>query len=221
MVRSPGQGSDDACVPASFPSRQLRALFGFFAILLWLACASSAEAQVQTTIVGETSLQSLADGFLVPGPPGEVRVVVSACPSDASAQGCHSSGRAMDTIWLNPATGGMDDETFAHEMGHVFESYMWDLYWQQQARFVPRMFHRIVPLLDLPQGPGILSTTAWTERFAEAYSLCARQSAISTPVSTGYWGFETTPERHASTCALIDAMGSGYQKALPRGRGRR
>jgi hypothetical protein len=203
---------------APLASRPLRALVGLFATLLWLTCASSAVAQVQTTIVGETSLQSLAADFLVPGPPGQVKVVISACPSDPSAQGCHSPGRAMDTIWLNPATGGLDDETFAHEMGHVFESYMWDLHFEQHARFVPRLFRRIVPLLDLPQEPGILSSTVWTERFAEAYSLCARQGALSAPVSTGYWGFETTPERHASTCALIDAMGSGYERALARAR---
>ena len=219
MVPSPGPGSDDRFMSASLALRSPRlALAGLLAIMLWLACARSAQAQVQTTIVGETSLQSLADQFLVPGPPGRVNVVIGACPSDASAQGCHSSGRAMDTIWLNPATGGIDDETFAHEMGHVFESYMWDFYWHQHARFVPRLLHRIVPLLDLEPKQGVLSTTVWTERFAEAYSLCARESVLTGPVSTGYWGFETTPDRHTATCALIDALGSGYERALARGR---
>src|SRR2546430_1632134 len=118
-------------MPAFFVSRSWRvALPAPVALFVSLACPTGAEGPLPTTNVGETSVQGLADGFLVPGPPGRVRVVVSACPSDPTAQGCHSSGRLMDTIWLNPDTGGLDAETFAHEMGHVFESYMWDLYWQ-------------------------------------------------------------------------------------------
>jgi hypothetical protein len=209
----------NVAMAASLSSRLRRTVLAtVLSLSISLALSTAARAQLQTTIVGETSLQGLADGFLVPGPPGRVRVVVSACPSDPTAQGCHSSGRQMDTIWLNPAAGGLDDETFAHEMGHVFESYMWDLYWQQHARFVPQLFHRIVPLLDLEQNPGVLTTTVWTERFAEAYSLCARESTLSGPVSTGYWGFETTPDRHAATCSLIGALGSHYEQALARGR---
>ena len=195
-----------------------RAIAAVAAICASLACAAPAAASVETTVVGDPSLQAEADVFLVPGPPGRVRVVVAPCPADPTAQGCHVSGRALDTIWLNPEAGGLDEETFAHEMGHVFESYMWDLYWRQHARFVPRLFRRIVPLLDLEQKPGVLSSTAWTERFAEAYSLCARESTIPGPVSTGYWGFETTPDRHAATCGLIDALGSGYERALTRTR---
>jgi hypothetical protein len=178
--------------------------------LTWTATAS---AKIATTVVGETSLQPVADGFLVPGPPGKVQVLLGACPSDPAAQGCHSAGRSMDTIWLNPEAGGLDEETFAHEMGHVFESYMWNLYWQQRARFVPRLLDRIVPLLGLEQNPGVLSSTVWTERFAEAYSLCAREAQLAGPISTGYWGFETTPDRHAATCGLIDALGGSYQRA--------
>jgi hypothetical protein len=207
-------------MPAFHPSGPCRVALAAL-LVLWFswACAPAAQAQIPTTIVGETSLQGLADGSLVPGPPGRVRVLVSPCPADSTAQGCHSSGRLMDTIWLNPASGGLDAETFAHEMGHVFESYMWDLYWQKRARFVPQLFRRIVPLLDLEPRPGVLSSTVWTERFAEAYSLCARESVLSGPVSTGYWGFETTPERHAATCSLITALAIGYQRALAR-RGR-
>jgi hypothetical protein len=183
-----------------------------------LAGPARAGAQVPTTIVGETSLQGQADSFLVPGPPGKVRVVVGPCPSDASVQGCHSSGTAMDTIWLNPATGGLDSETFAHEMGHVFESYMWNLYWGRHARFVPRLLRRIEPLLGLEPSRGLLSSTVWTERFAEAYSLCARVGTLSDPVTTGYYGFAATPEQHAGTCSLIDSLGTDYEGASRRAR---
>jgi hypothetical protein len=185
-----------------------------------LAFTAAAGAQLPTTVVGETSLQGVADGFLVPGPPGRVRVILGPCPSDPSAQGCETPGRAMDTVWLNSASGGLDGETFAHEMGHAFESYMWNLYFQQHARFVPRTFRKIVPLLDLESQPGVLASTEWTERFAEAYSLCARVGTLTGPVSTGYFGFETTPERHAETCSLIQTLAGHYDRALARARAR-
>jgi hypothetical protein len=221
MVRSRGSGSDDHYVPALSETLTLRLAFaGLLAILLSLLWAGAAGAQT-TRIVGETSLQGVADGFLVPAPAGRVRVEVAPCPSDASAQGCHSFGGNMDTIWLNPATGGLDDETFTHEMGHVFESYMWNLRFDRHARFVPRLFRRIVPLLGLEPGPGVFTSTVWTERFAEAYSLCARESSIPGPVATGYFGFEATPEQHAATCGLIDALGSGYERTLARDRAQR
>jgi hypothetical protein len=182
----------------------------------WLALATPASAKLETEIVGDASLQPLADSFLVPDPPGRVRVIVAPCPSEPGAQGCHSSGSTMDTIWLDPESGGLDAETFAHEMGHVFESYMWNLYWRHHARFVPRLFHRIVPLLGLEPVPGALKSTAWTERFAEAYSLCARESTLSAPISNGYWGFAATPETHVATCGLIDSLGERYERARAR-----
>lgn len=197
-----------------------------FLVAIVALCASygsptSATASLPTSIVGETSLQGAADGFLVPGPPGRVRVIAGQCPSDPTAQGCHAPGASMDTIWLNPQTGGMDDETFAHEMGHVFESYVWNLHWSRHSRFVPRLFRRIVPLLGLEAKPGVLSSTLWTERFAEAYSLCAREATLSGPASSGYYGFATTPERHAATCSFIDALATSYERALIRERSRR
>ena len=181
-----------------------------------LIFAGQAAAQAETTIVGETSWQPLADSFLVPSPPGRVRVLLGPCPSEPGAQGCHISGATMDTIWLDPESNGADAETFAHEMGHVFESYMWNLHWRHHVRFVPRLFHRIAPLLGLEGGRGILATRAWSERFAEAYSLCARGSTLAAPVSTGYWGFETTPERHLATCAAISSMGRKYERSQAR-----
>jgi hypothetical protein len=188
-------------------------LLALLAVNACLLLASPASGKSQTAIVGDTSLQPLVDSFLVPSPPGRVRVVIGPCPSEAGAQGCHASGAAMDTIWLDPGSGGLDAETFAHEMGHVFESYMWDLHWQHHVRFVPRLFRRVVPLLGLQRAPGVLSSTAWTERFAEAYSLCARERTLVAPVSTGYWGFETTPQRHRGTCAAIDSLGRRYERA--------
>jgi hypothetical protein len=121
----------------------------------------------------------------------------------------------MDTIWLNPSAGGLDSETLAHEMGHVFESYMWDLYWRQpqDSAFVPKTLHRIAAILFNDPGPGILYSTAWSEQFAESYSACARFPELTETLFTGYWGFEMTPAQHDRICPLIDRMARDYEAA--------
>lgn len=121
----------------------------------------------------------------------------------------------MDTVWLNPEAGGFDSETLAHEMGHVFESYMWDLRWRhvRGSAFVPKTFLRIAAVLFDDPRPGILYSTAWTERFAESYSACARFPALTETLSTGYWGFEMTPAAHARICPKIHRMATRYEEA--------
>lgn len=160
-------------------------------------------------------VRTTIEGFLVPTLSRPVRVRVLPCPGDPTAQGCHSANKQMDTIWLNPEAGGLDSETVAHEMGHVFESYMWDLRWRHVpgSAFVPRTFRRIAGFLFEDPGPGILLSTAWSERFAESYSACARFPALTETLSTGYYGFEMTPEDHAHICPLIDRMARLYEEA--------
>jgi hypothetical protein len=179
--------------------------------LLVAPAAASSEAR----ILGSTEVRSTVASFFAPTLPRPVRVHVLPCPGDPTAQGCHSSSKRMDTIWLNPGTGGFDSETIAHEMGHVFESYMWDLRWRHVAgsAFVPRAFARIAALLFDDAGPGIVYSTAWSERFAESYSACARFPALTETLSTAYWGFEMTPEQHARICPTIQSMASRYEEA--------
>jgi hypothetical protein len=166
-------------------------------------------------VIGSAMARSTVKAFLVPTLPRPVRIKVLPCPGDPAAQGCHSSSKQMDTIWLNPGAGGLDDETLAHEMGHVFESYMWDLRWHRVrgSAFVPKTFARIAAVLFDGAGPGILYSTAWSERFAESYSACARFPSLTETLSTGYWGFEMTPAQHARICPLIDQMATDYEEA--------
>jgi hypothetical protein len=191
------------------------ALLLFIFSLLGLLAASSSEASPQVDILGSQEVRSTVETFLVPALPRPVRVRTLPCPGDPSAQGCHSSSRRMDTIWLNPEAGGLDGETVAHEMGHVFESYMWDLRWRhvQGSQFVPRTFHRIAAILFDDPKPGILYSTAWSERFAESYSACARFPVLTETIATHYWGFEMTPAQHDRICPLIDRMASAYDLA--------
>jgi hypothetical protein len=174
-----------------------------------------AQAEVQTQVFGSQQVRATVETFHVPSLPRPVRVRVLPCPGDPSAQGCHISGSRMDTIWLNPEAEGLDSETLAHEMGHVFESYMWDLRWRHVAGsdFVPRAFGRIAASLFDDPNPGILYSTAWSERFAESYSACARFTVLEETIYTGYWGFEMTPADHARICPLIDRMANRYEQA--------
>jgi hypothetical protein len=185
--------------------------------LLLLAPAVSAATGARASVVGAGApeVRSSLESFLVPILPRPVLVRTGACPSDPSAQGCHTAGRRKDTIWLNPETGGLDGETVAHEMGHVFESYMWDLRWHQShgSSFVPKNFGRMAAILFDHPGPGILYSTAWSEQFAESYSACARLPELTETLATGYWGFEMTPRQHDRICPLIDRMARDYEAA--------
>jgi hypothetical protein len=187
------------------------------AMVLLFASTASASPKASASVVGGHSqeVRAAIDSFLVPVLPRPVRVWTAPCPGDPSAQGCHTSSRRMDTIWLNPSAGGLDTETVAHEMGHVFESYMWDLHWRDPAgtAFVPRAFRRIAAVLFEDPGPGILYSTAWTENFAESYSACARLPELTETLATGYWGFEMTPSQHDRICPKIDRLGRLHEAA--------
>lgn len=180
-----------------------------------LLLAPAAGAKAPQSVIGSPQVRATIAAFHVPTLPRQVRVRVLPCPGDPTAQGCHSSSRQMDTIWLNPEAGGLDSETVAHEMGHVFESYLWDLHWRRApgSAFVPKTFHRIAAVLFEDPRPGIVYSTAWTERFAESYSACARFPALPETLSTGYWGFEMTPTDHARICPKIDLLARRYEEA--------
>jgi hypothetical protein len=166
-------------------------------------------------VIGPLEVRSAIESFAVPTLPRPVRIHVAPCPGDPAAQGCHSSGKQMDTIWLNPEAGGLDTESVAHEMGHVFESYMWDLRWEgvTGSAFVSRDFFRIAQSLFEDPSPGILYSTAWSEQFAESYSACARFPELSETLYTGYYGFEMTPEEHDQICPEIERMALEYEEA--------
>jgi len=164
-------------------------------------------------VIGPPEVRSIVSTFLVPTLPRPVRVVIGACPDGFPSQGCHTSGRRMDTIWLDPSTGGLDAETTAHEMGHVFESYMWNLRWErrQGTEFVPKTFGRIASVLFGEITPSTLESEVWTEQFAESYSACARLPALSETI-TGFYGFQMSPEQHDLICPMIDEMGQRYEE---------
>lgn len=180
-----------------------------------LVPVGSANAADGTRVLGPPEVRAAVETFLVPTLPRPVRIKVAPCPGDPAAQGCHSSGRQMDTIWLNPEAGGLDPWTISHEMGHVFESYLWDLRWRSapNSTFVPKDLYRIAQILFEDPEPGILYSTAWSEQFAESYSACARFPELSETLATHYYGFEMTPEQHDLICPMIDNLATEYEEA--------
>lgn len=184
---------------------------GVTALALLLTSSASAGSGAGP-IVAPQQVRSTISTFFVAPLPRPVRIRVEPCPGDPTAQGCHSASPKMDTVWLNPQAGGLDSETVAHEMGHVFESYMWDLRWRQApgSAFVPRTFYRIAEVLFDQPRMGILYSVAWSEQFAEAYSACARFEDLPETLSTGYYGFEMTPAQHDRVCGLIERMADRY-----------
>ena len=165
-------------------------------------------------VIGPPEVRSMVETFLVPTLSRPVRIRIGPCPEEVPVQGCHIPSGHIDTIWLDPANGGLDTETTAHEMGHVFESYMWSLQWEQRqgTAFVPKTFHRIASVLFGTVGPTTLESTTWTEWFAESYSACARFPALPETIG-GFYGFQMTPEQHALICPMIDEMGQQYEEA--------
>ncbi len=180
-----------------------------------LVPVGSASAADGTQVLGSPEVRAAVETFLVPTLPRPVRIKVAPCPGDSTAQGCHSSGQQMDTIWLNPEAGGLDTETISHEMGHVFESYLWDLRWRDapNSSFVPRDLYRIAQILFEDPAPGILYSTAWSEQFAESYSACARFPELTETLATHYWGFEMTPAQHDLICPMIENLAIEYEEA--------
>jgi hypothetical protein len=191
------------------------ALLAAAVTLLLIVPAATAGAAERAEVIGSAQAREMVESFLVPTLPRAVRIEIAPCPGDPSAQGCHSSGARLDTIWLNAQAGGLDAETVAHEMGHVFESYMWDRRWEgaPNSSFVSKDFFRIAQILFEAPRPGILYSTAWSERFAESYSACARFPELSETLYTGYYGFEMTPAQHDQICPLIARMAAEYEEA--------
>lgn len=158
------------------------------ALLLSLVFASTAQATIVTGAV--QPYQTWADSALVPTPPTEVTVINGVCPNaPAWVAACSIVG--AHTIYLGP--NGQNPHTFLHELGHVYDNVsMTDV---KRGAFMAIM-HLTGPWI-LPLGsdsPG--------EKFAEAYSLCARHKTIRTRYF-GNYNYSPGPKQHARVCAVI------------------
>src|SRR3954449_8189236 len=131
--------------------------------------------------------QRWVDAAAVPTPVGDLDVVLAGCPL-AVSDGCIVHG-AVPTIYLGAMA--RDRATLLHEVGHAFDA----------AAMTDAARAAFSAVLG--------DTRAWDagpnapkERFAEAYSLCARHPAIRRAYTAAY-AYRVTPAQQARVCALI------------------
>src|SRR5437764_13243145 len=131
--------------------------------------------------------QAWANAADVPMPTGVVDLVFASCPV-AISDGCIAHG-ATPTIFLGPEV--RDRPILLHELGHAFDA-------QRLTPAYRSAFERIFgdtrPWRSPPNSPH--------DRFAEAYSLCARHASIARTYGAAY-GYRATPSQHQRVCALI------------------
>jgi hypothetical protein len=133
------------------------------------------------------TFQAWANAADVPTPTGVVDLVFASCPV-AVSDGCTSYG-PTPTIFLGPEV--RDRPILLHELGHAFDAQRMTP--GRRAAF-ERIFGDTRPWRSPPNSPN--------ERFAEAYSLCARHAHIARTYEAAY-GYRATPSQHLRVCALI------------------
>src|SRR4051812_26400607 len=171
-------------------ARHRLAMLAGAAAVLVLALAPSAHALRLVSPSGDPTVaryQRWVDAAAVPTPSGDLDVVRASCPV-AVSDGCIVYG-APATIYLGPMV--RDRATLLHEVGHAFDA-------AEMTAADRAAFSAIVG-----------DTRAWDagpnapkERFAEAYSLCARHPVIRRAYTAAY-AYRVTPEQHGRVCGLI------------------
>ena len=174
------------------------------AVLGLLALASTADALELVSPSGDPRVaryQGWADAARMPTPTGVVELVLAPCPVPIS-DGCIMHG-APPTIFLGPTV--RDRPILLHELGHAFDA------------------QRMTPSDRVAFEAIFADGRAWRsppnsphERFAEAYSLCARHPRIRRTYTAGY-GYRATPGQHRRVCALIERVGSAATSAVADG----
>ena len=114
-------------------------------------------------------------------------MALSPCPVPIS-DGCivHET---VPTVYLGPMV--RDRATLLHEVGHAFDAA--EMSDADRAAF-SAIFRDTRPWEAAPNAP--------KERFAEAYSLCARHPVLRAAYTAAY-GYRVTPVQHRRVCALI------------------
>src|SRR4051794_20322764 len=162
----------------------------FLTALALVVLSAPAQAVTLVSPTGDARIsryQTWANAAAVPTPAGIVDLVHDSCPVDVS-DGCIYHG-ATPTIFLGSEV--RDRPTLLHELGHAFDT------------------QRLTPAYRTGFESIFGDTRAWRsppnsphERFAEAYSLCARHATIKRTYTAAY-GYRATPRQHQRACALI------------------
>ena len=180
---------------------------------LTLALAASS-ASAATTLVNPdgtpapAKYQTWLNQAKVPTPDGTVKLALAPCPNGpAWAGGC--ADLQNRTIYLG--AGARDKGRFYHELGHIFDATM-------MSDALRGKFEAVV------HKPGAWAAAASTdpamEKFAEAYSMCARHTTARA-MQFGMYGYMPTPAMHRKACAVINAapLAPASLRSAPQGFG--
>jgi hypothetical protein len=175
-------------------SHRLGALAGAVAVLaLWLVPAAHALQLISPA--GDLSVaryQRWVDAAAMPTPQGSINLVLGTCPLPIS-DGCFVRD-AVPTMYLGAMV--RDRPTLLHEVGHAFDA----------ARMTDADHAAFNAIFGDTRGWDA-APNAPRERFAEAYSLCARSPAIRRTY-TGAYTYRVTPAQQRRVCALIRRAGT-------------
>jgi hypothetical protein len=190
----------------------MRALTALLPCLV--ACALAPAAGAATVAVGDQTraqpYQSWLDASAMPDPPGQITVRLEPCPGGpAWASGCAVAD--TKTIYLGPDARSRD--RFLHEVGHLFD--------EHSMRLAHRLRFRALIHDERPwQAEAAVDPPA--EKFAEAYSVCARHREITT-LYFGMYDYTPTPFVHDRVCGFIreiTASRAAVRRAQARARAR-
>lgn len=135
------------------------------------------------------ALQAWADASLVPMASGAVTVHRALCPDALASPACIA--RPGSEMWLQ-TSAPMLRRALLHELGHRFDY----LVMTDAARAA---FGRLMnDRRPWTQGPESLM-----ERFASAYSACARHRIVRVLLLAGEYGYVVTGSEHRRACRLI------------------
>ena len=180
---------------AARPPARLACVAGTLLAALALAWAQPAEAHGPLLLSPSGThlgapYQDWVHRSYVPAVRGRVRVDLTGCPWAPRAHGCVFSNPA--TIYMRRGAGLRG--TLHHELGHLFD-------------------FRVLNDRDRARFKRLLGQTArrWTssgdnsprERFAEAYSWCARYRRIRSIGRFTTYGYDPSPRQHVAICRLI------------------
>jgi len=160
-----------------------------------IAAATPASASATTLVLDDGTsrprpYQSWIDRAQAPMPGGTLQLRLARCPAaPAWASGCADIDD--DAIYLTQLARSPD--RLLHEVGHFFD----------EKVMTPRFRARFSRLVGSRGAWGAAAQTdPPSEKFAEAYSLCARHRSLSAWYF-GMYAYAPSPAVHAAACALI------------------
>ena len=168
-------------------------------VAMVLACLVPSAASATTLVAPDGSpapaqYRAWLASAQVPTPRGTVTLSLAPCPGGPEwAGGC--ADMATRTIYVGPSA--RTKARFFHELGHVFDA----------TAMTDPLRARFEALVARPGvWAGAASSDPAMEKFAEAYSMCARHR-VAHAMQFGMYGWSPSARMHRRACSIIAAAG--------------